>query len=74
MQAEQQCSNVAAQCYSVPYFSAICRQAGSVTPMPEVFVAKVAQFPDGERRIVSHAGCEIGVFQGLSAIFRGAMR
>jgi len=30
--------------------------------MPEVFVAKAAQFPDGERRIVSHDGCEIGVF------------
>lgn len=30
--------------------------------MPEVFVAKVSKFPDGERRIVSHAGCEIGVF------------
>jgi nitrite reductase/ring-hydroxylating ferredoxin subunit len=30
--------------------------------MPDVFVAKVSQFPDGERRIVSHAGCEIGVF------------
>jgi hypothetical protein len=74
MQAEQQSADVAAIRYSVPYFSAICRQAGSVTPMPEVFVAKVAQFPDGERRIVSHAGCEIGVFQGLSAIFRGAMR
>ena len=30
--------------------------------MPEVFVAKATQFPDGERRIVSHAGGEIGVF------------
>jgi len=30
--------------------------------MPEVFVAKLDQFPDGERRIVSHGGCEIGVF------------
>ena len=30
--------------------------------MPDVFVAKAKQFPDGERRIVSHAGCEIGVF------------
>jgi nitrite reductase/ring-hydroxylating ferredoxin subunit len=30
--------------------------------MPEVFVAKATQFPDGERRIVSHAGREIGVF------------
>ena len=30
--------------------------------MPEVFVAKAAQFPDGERRIVAHGGIEIGVF------------
>ena len=30
--------------------------------MPDVFVAKAKQFPDGERRIVSHAGQEIGVF------------
>jgi nitrite reductase/ring-hydroxylating ferredoxin subunit len=30
--------------------------------MPEVFVAKVSQFPDGERRIVRHGNCEIGVF------------
>jgi len=30
--------------------------------MSEFFVAKIAQFPDGERRIVSHAGGEIGVF------------
>ena len=29
--------------------------------MSEVFVAKIAQFPDGERRIVSHVGGEIGV-------------
>jgi nitrite reductase/ring-hydroxylating ferredoxin subunit len=30
--------------------------------MPEVFVAKAAQFPDGERRIVRHGASEIGVF------------
>ena len=30
--------------------------------MTEIFVAKIAQFPDGERRIVSHGGGEIGVF------------
>jgi nitrite reductase/ring-hydroxylating ferredoxin subunit len=30
--------------------------------MPELFVAKAAQFPDGERRIVSHGAREIGVF------------
>lgn len=28
----------------------------------DVFVAKFAEFPDGERRIVSHGGQEIGVF------------
>jgi len=31
--------------------------------MPEIFVAKATQFPDGERRMVSHAGREIGVFR-----------
>jgi nitrite reductase/ring-hydroxylating ferredoxin subunit len=30
--------------------------------MPEIHVAKIAQFPDGERRIVAHEGREIGVF------------
>jgi nitrite reductase/ring-hydroxylating ferredoxin subunit len=30
--------------------------------MPDVFVAKAAQFPDGERRIVRHGATEIGVF------------
>ena len=30
--------------------------------MPEVFVAKAAHFLDGERRIVHHGTCEIGVF------------
>lgn len=30
--------------------------------MTELFVAKVSQFPDGERRIVAHKGREIGVF------------
>ena len=30
--------------------------------MTELFVAKVSQFPDGERRIVAHQGREIGVF------------
>src|SRR5262249_24584207 len=30
--------------------------------MPEVFIAKAAKFPDGERRIVAHDGREIGVF------------
>ena len=30
--------------------------------MPEVFVAKVAEFPDGERKIVQHGAHDIGVF------------
>ena len=37
--------------------------------MPEVFVSKIAQFPDGERRIVSHEGCEIGVFHWEGAFY-----
>ena len=30
--------------------------------MPDVFVAKAAEFADGDRRIVAHNGTEIGVF------------
>jgi nitrite reductase/ring-hydroxylating ferredoxin subunit len=30
--------------------------------MAEVFVAKVSEFPDGERRIVTHGPHDIGVF------------
>jgi len=30
--------------------------------MPDVFVAKAAEFADGDRRIVAHNGFEIGVF------------
>ena len=30
--------------------------------MPEVFVAKVAEFPDGDRRIIQHGAHDIGVF------------
>ena len=30
--------------------------------MAEVFVAKVAEFPDGDRRIVQHGAHDIGVF------------
>jgi len=30
--------------------------------MPDVFVAKISQFADGERRIVRHGAAEIGVF------------
>ena len=37
--------------------------------MPEVFVAKIAQFPDGDRRIVSHEGREIGVFHWQGAFY-----
>jgi nitrite reductase/ring-hydroxylating ferredoxin subunit len=44
--------------FSVPYFSV--NRAQRI--MPDVFVAKVAQFPEGERRIVRHGAAEIGVF------------
>jgi len=37
--------------------------------MPEVFVAKVSELPDGERRIVEHAGEEIGVFHWEGAYY-----
>jgi nitrite reductase/ring-hydroxylating ferredoxin subunit len=53
---------------SLPHSSVQCHtfvahsQAGSGS-MPEIFIAKAAQFPDGERRLVSHAGREIGVFR-----------
>ena len=30
--------------------------------MPEVFVAKVAEFADGDRRIIQHGAHDIGVF------------
>ena len=36
--------------------------------MPEVFVAKVSDLPDGERRIVAH-GQEIGVFHWQGAFY-----
>jgi nitrite reductase/ring-hydroxylating ferredoxin subunit len=32
------------------------------TRMPEVFVAKLAEFPDGERKIVQSGAHDIGVF------------
>lgn len=37
--------------------------------MPEVFVAKLAQFLDGERVIVRHEGREIGVFHWRGAFY-----
>ena len=37
--------------------------------MPEVFVAKASELPDGERRIVAHAGEEIGVFHWQGAFY-----
>ena len=37
--------------------------------MPDVFVAKASQFPEGERRIVSHGGREIGVFRWQDAFY-----
>ncbi|HEY5380067.1 MAG TPA: Rieske (2Fe-2S) protein [Pseudolabrys sp.] len=37
--------------------------------MPDVFVAKASQFPDGERRIVSDGTTEIGVFHWQGQYF-----
>lgn len=37
--------------------------------MTEIFVAKAAELPDGERRIVSHDGVEIGVFHWQGAFY-----
>ena len=37
--------------------------------MPEVFVSKLAQFPDGERRILAHGDREIGVFHWKGEFF-----
>ena len=37
--------------------------------MPDVFVAKASQFPDGDRRIVSHGDTEIGVFHWQGQFF-----
>jgi nitrite reductase/ring-hydroxylating ferredoxin subunit len=37
--------------------------------MTDIFVAKAAELPDGERRIVSHAGVEIGVFHWRGAFY-----
>jgi nitrite reductase/ring-hydroxylating ferredoxin subunit len=39
------------------------------TPMPEKFVAKAADFKDGERRIVSVGDNEIGVFRHDGAFY-----
>jgi nitrite reductase/ring-hydroxylating ferredoxin subunit len=51
---------VAATRRSVPYFAS--HRSRDPPDMPDVFVAKAAQFPDGERRIVRHGATEIGVF------------
>ncbi|MGE0563957.1 MAG: Rieske (2Fe-2S) protein [Pseudolabrys sp.] len=37
--------------------------------MPETFVAKVSDFPDGERRIVRSGAREIGVFHWQGAFY-----
>ena len=44
-------------------------QAGFPITMPEIHVAKASQFPDGDRRIVSHGGTEIGVFHWQGQFF-----
>src|SRR5258708_37697988 len=37
--------------------------------MPEIFVAKASDLPDGERRIVAHGDEEIGVFHWQGAFY-----
>ncbi len=37
--------------------------------MPEIFVARASELPDGERRIVAHDGLEIGVFRWQGAYY-----
>ena len=37
--------------------------------MPEIFVAKASDLPDGERRIVAHGAEEIGVFHWQGAFY-----
>ena len=37
--------------------------------MPEIFVARISDFADGERRIVPHGGREIGVFRWQGAFY-----
>jgi nitrite reductase/ring-hydroxylating ferredoxin subunit len=44
-------------------------QAGFLKHMPDVFVAKASQFPDGDRRIVNHGDTEIGVFHWQGQFF-----
>ena len=39
--------------------------------MPDVFVAKISDLPDGERRIVAHGTEEIGVFHWQGAPGKG---
>ncbi len=37
--------------------------------MPEIFVARASELPDGERRIITHDGLEIGVFHWQGAYY-----
>jgi nitrite reductase/ring-hydroxylating ferredoxin subunit len=37
--------------------------------MPEVFVSKIAEFAEGDRRIVFHDGLEIGVFHWQGSFY-----
>src|SRR4029079_5419747 len=52
------------RCRAMRFGAILCPLTSPPEPdcMPDVFVAKAKQLPDGERRIVSHAGREIGVF------------
>jgi nitrite reductase/ring-hydroxylating ferredoxin subunit len=37
--------------------------------LSEIFVARASELPDGERRIVTHGGVEIGVFHWQGAFY-----
>ena len=55
-------ARVPQRCRDTPFGAILFRRNRVSHAMPDVFVAKAAQFSDGERRIVSHGGREIGVF------------
>jgi nitrite reductase/ring-hydroxylating ferredoxin subunit len=57
-----QTEKFAAGCNSMSYFCVAATQQRSQVPGMDIFVAKLSEFPDGERRIVVHGGGEIGVF------------
>src|SRR5215217_1996368 len=48
--------------YGINWLGANQKNGGGSKRMAEVFVAKVADFPDGDRKIVQHGAHDIGVF------------